>query len=199
MWGGREKYLWFPMCKNHFRKSVQPCWHWHWHHLSSTRWRKGISKCQQRHKESAETEGPLLDSCIFHDHITVSSASVSKRTTLILLHCKCFWCSSLFPQIYPLNVKCQLSFTDLKRGWEKKQHLFTKADVGFSLKSKDILSVSRQVISLWIHVVKCFSLSLFTGIFFQPFPFCHRKSFKMVTLLPGASLTLFEVYFLNLN
>lgn len=76
---------------------------------------KGISKCQQRHKESADTERPLLDSRIFHDHITVSFASVSKRTTLILLHCECFWGSSLFSQIYPLNVKYWLRMEERVR------------------------------------------------------------------------------------
>lgn len=49
---------------------------------------KGL-KCQQRQEESVVTEGPLLDSCIFHDHITVSFAPVSKWTTLILFQSEC--------------------------------------------------------------------------------------------------------------
>lgn len=68
--------------------------------------KKLAAKCQQRvdTRNLRRTEGPLLDSCIFHDHITVRFASVS-NTTLILLHSECFWGCSLFTQIHWLNIK----------------------------------------------------------------------------------------------
>lgn len=100
------------MCKSHFMKHCSESVSGHSNPgiISLAQIRQKALKCQQRHEESVDTEGPLLDSCIFHDHITVSFGSVSKWTKPVLFQSECLMFFFLF---YWLNIKFLLSFVTL--------------------------------------------------------------------------------------
>ena len=93
-----------------------------------------------------DTEEALLDSCIFHDRVTVSQELMDNAGFVTLgIFLFCF----LFSEIKWLNIRSLFSFLRPDTVWARKEHLVSRADIScFSKSTRSPYQLSKSHLSV---------------------------------------------------